>query len=83
MNCTTITQYIAPIVLGSLWIISEILSYIPNQYIKSNGVLQLLTNSFMSVLQNVIIPMVSSSVGSPVVSMENPVALENNSDPTF
>lgn len=43
MDCTLTTQYAPPVVLGTLWLISEGLSYVPPDVIKANGILQLIT----------------------------------------
>lgn len=37
------TQYGPPVVLGGLWLLSEGLSYVPEKYVKANGILQIIT----------------------------------------
>ena len=44
MDCTLTSQYGPPVVLGSLWLISEGLSYVPEKYIKANSILQIVTS---------------------------------------
>jgi len=43
-----LTNVLPPVVIGILWIISEILTFIPKSVIASNGVLQLLYNIFQA-----------------------------------